>query len=103
MLLDVGLAWSPDGTRIAFASRRHGGAYEIYTIHPDGTNLVRLTHDDSGNSSPVWSPDGTRIAFVSSRDGNQEIYAMDADGSNQINLTNDPGDDRSPAWSPYPD
>jgi len=35
-------SWSPDGTKIAFASNR-GGTYAIYTMNTDGTDVTRLT------------------------------------------------------------
>ncbi len=57
-------AWSPDGSRIAFMTRRNGHA-EIFTMSADGTDqrvLVSMPGFDAMN--PRWSPDGTRIAFV---------------------------------------
>ena len=48
-------SWSPDGTRIAFASSRDGNV-EIYVMDADGTNLVRLTNDPAEDSSPAWRP-----------------------------------------------
>ncbi len=38
---DVFSAWSPDGTKIAFDSRRDGN-FEIYVMNADGTNPTRL-------------------------------------------------------------
>ncbi|HEX8601156.1 MAG TPA: hypothetical protein VF774_00790, partial [Pseudoduganella sp.] len=35
-------AWSPRGDLISFTSNRDGD-YEIYTVHPDGSGLARLT------------------------------------------------------------
>jgi TolB protein len=35
-------SWSPDGTQMAFVSNRDG-AYEIYLMHADGTNITPLT------------------------------------------------------------
>src|SRR4051812_23432818 len=54
-------SWSPDGTRIAFASGRnvptqqYGGA-EVYTIAPDGSCLTWLTNGDSDSGQPAWAP-----------------------------------------------
>lgn len=41
----AGLAWSPDGTRFAFAATDVDGNGEIYTIGTDGTGLRQVTHD----------------------------------------------------------
>jgi Tol biopolymer transport system component len=63
--------WSPDGTRIAFASDifYDRPSPSLYTIAPDGSNLERLTvprfpHADVG---PDYSPDGTKVLFGSDR------------------------------------
>jgi Tol biopolymer transport system component len=84
--------------RIAFHAQG-----DIYSVAPDGTDLLRLTTDASGNFSPSWSADGSRIAFASYRDGSFEIYVMDADGANQVRLTSNTDtftDDGNPTWSP---
>jgi len=56
--------WSPDGKRLAFHSNR-GGAYQIWTIAPDGSGLRQLTRLPGGPlvSHAAWSPDGARLAF----------------------------------------
>jgi Tol biopolymer transport system component len=92
-------SWSPDGTKIAFASTRDQSLYsEIYVMNADGTGATRLTDDPNADSRPVWSPDGSQLAFESARDGDGEIYVMLADGS-VINLTNNAVPDGEPAWS----
>jgi Tol biopolymer transport system component len=98
-------AWSPDGTRIAFASDRGGAGTDIYVVSlatPDTpfTPAARLTNNAADDGQPAWSPDGSKIAFVSSRTGDDEIFVMNADGTGQTNLTNNPFDDFDPAWSP---
>lgn len=91
---------SPDGSRLLFESDRTGN-WEIYTMRPDGTDLVRLTDNPAPDVTPIWSPDGKRIVFASERDaGDSEIYVMNADGSGQRRLTRQPGDDSHPHWSP---
>jgi dipeptidyl aminopeptidase/acylaminoacyl peptidase len=97
---DVSPAWSPDGTRIAFASNRAFGNWDIYVIDATGGGLQRLTTSQGSDVTPSWSPDGTEIAFASTRDGNSEIYVMNADGSEPVRLTSNPAEDSSPSFAP---
>jgi TolB protein len=92
-------AWSPDGRKLAFVSRRDGNS-EIYVMNADGSDQENLTRQQASDSNPTWSRDGRKLAFVSRRDGNSEIYVMNADGSGLRNVTRTPWDDLDPAWSP---
>jgi Tol biopolymer transport system component len=47
-------AWSPDGTRIAFASHRDGNA-EIYIMNVDGSGPIHLTNNPAIDLAPAWS------------------------------------------------
>src|SRR5262245_37521627 len=58
---DFGAAFSPDG-RLAFATTRFGGDYQIAIMETDGT-VNRLGAGVLGRQ-PTWSPDGTRLAYV---------------------------------------
>jgi eukaryotic-like serine/threonine-protein kinase len=61
--------WSPDGSRILFASNR-SGKYEAWTIRPDGSGLTQITHlPDQPVAYPFWSPDGKQIGFYYSSHG----------------------------------
>lgn len=90
-------SWSPDSSRIAFASVRDGNS-EIYAMNADGSEQVRLTHDVANDFDPVWSPDGTKIAFASDRDGNADIFVMSSDGTGPVRVTDHPGADTEPDW-----
>ncbi len=92
-------SWSPDGQRIAFASRRDGDSFDIYVLVIDTGDVTRLTSQGS-NTRPAWAPDGERIAFASDRFGDKDIMVMNADGGGQIQLTVDVTDDDQPTWSP---
>lgn len=48
-------AWSPDGRHIAFSSTRMGHR-DIFVMHADGTEQVRLTNDGRDSYLPDWSP-----------------------------------------------
>lgn len=89
-------AWSENG-KIAFYSDRDGNK-EIYTIDEDGSNLTRITDNESEDWFPAWSPDGKWIAFTSSRDDNLEIYVTDSEGQHLLRITNQESQDRDPSW-----
>lgn len=64
--------WSPDGTRLAFVSQRHGQKRpQLYVMPLEGGESVRLTELPQGVADPVWSPDGTRLVFVSRVGGDE--------------------------------
>jgi dipeptidyl aminopeptidase/acylaminoacyl peptidase len=98
-LRDRDPSFSPDGTRVVFASNRHAnsvdraGDFDIYSISLDGFGLTRLTDDPGTATDPVYSIDGQRILFVSTRDSQHsyesEIYVMPASGGSQRRLTRD--------------
>ena len=76
--------WSPDGGRIAFARSVIGSSYEIYTMHPDGSEVVQVTNNATDDFRPQWSPDGKKIAFLrQDTDSNLKLWVMNADGSDQ--------------------
>jgi TolB protein len=77
---DTAPSLSPDGSRVAFMSRREGENWDIYVVNLDGSNLQRLTRDASQDGLPVWSPDGQAIAFISNRGGPWAVWAMTPDG-----------------------
>ena len=57
------LAWSPDGSMLAFASGRGTHSYiGVFTLASRELRYLDPSLDRDGN--PVWSPDGTRIAWI---------------------------------------
>ena len=60
--------WSPDSTRIAFATKREGDELaQIYILDlsTGGGEARRLTNLSTGASRPKWRPDGQAILFQS--------------------------------------
>jgi len=66
---DGGLAWSPDGSELAFAAGRHDTwdldhATDLFTVTADGaTEPRRLTETGPSYARPSWNSDGTTLAF----------------------------------------
>jgi Tol biopolymer transport system component len=61
--------WSPDGKQLLFRNYYNavqGESANLFTMHPDGTHRVQLTHYSGGTLQAIpdaWSPDGKQILF----------------------------------------
>ena len=86
---------SPDGGRIA---TRTGKAIWVHDIKR--RTSVRLTFDESLNSSPIWASDGTRVIYNSNRSGAFNLFWKLADGSGREERLSWAADTQTPdSWS----
>lgn len=99
LLDNVDPAWSPDGTRLAYVCVRDLDRREICMMRADGTEVLRLTTNDSYDSAPAWSPDGRSIVFSAETRGNADIMQIDLSTGETRPLieTGDVGE-YSPVW-----
>lgn len=57
-----GIAWSPDGTRVAFSFGPSFQEQDVYLVARDGSALRPVTHDGHSRR-PTWTADGEAILF----------------------------------------
>jgi serine/threonine protein kinase/Tol biopolymer transport system component len=89
---------SPGGGRMVFSSSRSGNR-NLWTAHPDGSNVLPLTSGAVLEERPSCSPDARQIAFVSDREGARGIWIVNSDGGPPRRLASAPVLDTL-TWSP---
>src|SRR5436309_2080594 len=92
-------AFSPDGSRLAFVSTRHGQP-EIYIMDADGTDAARLTNSPAADGGPAFTADGQSVVFHSNRTGHRQVFVQPITSSDAIQLTQEPADNWQPTVSP---
>ncbi len=91
--------YSPDGTRLAFASTRTG-TMEIFVSDADGGNAeVRTSMGGPSCGNPDWSRDSQTLLFDSRASGSFDLYQLTLATGEIAHLTNDPGEETEPRWS----
>jgi RNA polymerase sigma factor (sigma-70 family) len=76
--------WSRDGKWLVTVSDRHpphGHGYQLYVMHPDGTDERRLTKGGL-NCYPRFSPDSRKIVYIrqTAKEGNS-VWVVNVDGT----------------------
>jgi Tol biopolymer transport system component len=85
--------WSPKGDLIAFL-HTESDLTQVYTIHPDGNGLFKLSDSERNDSVFNWSSDGSQIMYFSSPINcfppdtcpRNEIWSVRADGAERVML-----------------
>lgn len=95
---DIDPTWSPDGSKIAFASSRRGDR-QLFMMDANGDNVEQLTDLKNMGGRSTWSPDSTKIAFYRGPQGDRNIYIVDVSTKEVTRLTSG-GDNLGPSWSP---
>jgi Tol biopolymer transport system component len=92
--IELDLAWSPQGDRIAYFDY---GSRSLYVISTEGPSQPELLQQGTYILDVTWSPDGTKIAY-SDRIGS--IYILDLITKQVTSLLDDTVEGADPDWSP---
>ena len=84
---------------IVFVSNKTGKK-ELYVCGFDGSNVRRITNDNSINVSPSISADGTAIAHTSYVSGYADVYYLDLKAGSRQRIISSPGTNSGAAISP---
>jgi Tol biopolymer transport system component len=76
----AGLAWSPDGTQLAYLADTGNSSHTtLMIVHAEGTGASAVPAAAGASSAmAVWSPDGQRIAFVQAGAAGQTVWDYNA-------------------------
>ena len=93
------LAWSPDGSRIAYTRGNNAGDDSVWVVNADGTTTFPLEIGGTGaKRHPTWSPDSSKIAYAVVKNEKEQIYIASSAGGIGPPLANGVG--HEPIWSP---
>jgi len=98
---DIMPTFSPDGSRIAFASDRSDN-WDIYLMDASGGKATQLTTGATHDLHPSFSPDGTKLVYCShgGKSGQWELVVVDVANPAQRQII---GHGLFPQWSPKGD
>jgi len=97
-ILTPGLAWSPDGRKIAI-SVKSGGSDVIYVIDIFSDDKVEYPIDFDGINYIGWSPKGDKVAFIGIKEAYADLYVYDIKTKKLEALTSDIFTDANPTWA----
>jgi hypothetical protein len=100
---DADPSFSPDGSRIVFASDRTTfgakGSLNLFVMDLKTRAIRYLTYGDWRDEGPRWSAATGRISFTSDRRGAFDVYSVDSTGAGRRE-TGVPGGAFDPVWVP---
>ena len=100
---DYNAIWSPDGTKIAFASDRNGN-FDIYLMSAEGGSPKRITTNSTKEIPSSFTPNGKEIIFSAALADSYknamfpksyltELYSISIEGGRETQILTTPAED----------
>ena len=91
------LAWSPDGTRLAYTVQT-GSLHDIWIYSTEDAAAAPFLAGVASEYSPSFSPNGRWLAYESDESGRQQVYAQAFPQGRRFQVSIDGG--TGPVWGP---
>lgn len=92
-------AWSPDGSKIAYAATT-SGTRQIWIYDCKTGEEIQLTDGQGHKENPAWAPNSLHLVFNSSTQNSSELYLINLNQKKAVKIATTPGEKRFPAWEP---
>jgi TolB protein len=92
--------WSPDGSKIMFATYDVNKSIQLSIINKDGSDLKQITHMENLRGRSDWSPDGKWAVTYAGEPWQRELFLIPMDGGDPVQLTPTGGNSQGPSFSP---
>ncbi len=92
-------AFSPDGTKIAYAARTTGDR-QIWIYELATRQEWQLTTGEGNKENPSWAPDSRHIVFNQDVGSYSQLFIADCVTKATQQITTTPSDKRFPNWEP---
>ena len=90
--------WSPDGSRILFASDRDG-SIQLYIGNADGSGVRRVSSLAGLRGRSDWSPQDLLVTYAG-ESWAREVFVMNLDGAQAQRVSPEGGNAQGPSFSP---
>lgn len=72
------VAWSPDGSALAFTRTPQTGVNDVWLVNADGSRETQITFDGKWSETPSWGPTATRPLAASDAYSTAQAIAVNA-------------------------
>lgn len=96
--------WSPDGSQLAFTTKRANGNFDVWLMIANGQSPKAITnlpgHDAVNLPGSAWCASKGLIVYSSDSSGQENLWTIKSDGSGAQQVYGSSNLDREPTWSP---